>query len=122
GRHDLVLLVEAVVVLDPDLFLVVGGAVAHALEVVLHDVVILLAVEHPPAELAVAVVEVEELGVLVLRLRDGAVDVLGEGRRLVRTAGAAAPAGRESTAEPWRRRRHGSRRGSRSRGSRGRAV
>jgi hypothetical protein len=30
--------------LDPDLFLVVGGAVAHALEVVLHEVVVLLAV------------------------------------------------------------------------------
>ena len=116
GRHDLELLVEAVGVLDAHLFQVVGGAVAHPLQVELHDVVVLLPVEDPPAQLPVAVVEVEQLRVLLLRLRDGEVDVLAEGGALIRTAAAAAAAVRQAASDRGRGR---SGRGNRRRRGRG---
>src|SRR5260221_1108991 len=119
-RHDLELLVEAVVVLDPDLLFVVGGAVAHALEVVLHEVVVLLAVQHPPTQLSVAVVEVEQLRMLLLCLLDGEVHVPAEGGALIGAPGAAAASRRQAAAERhwrWGRRRHRCRRRRRSRRS-----
>src|SRR6185369_7630751 len=103
-RHDLELLVEAVVVLDADLFVVVSGAVAHALQVVLHDVVVLPAVPDAPAQLPVAVVEVEELRMLLLRLLDGEVHVAAEGAALIGAAGTAATAVGQAASERHRRR------------------